>query len=65
MEYDYKINSQRNFIKKYFKDKCDECGNFELLSGVNNRCLCKNCKEKQKEKNMKERQLTIFDINNI
>ena len=29
-----------------YKDKCDECGNFDYLKGINGRCLCSNCQNK-------------------
>lgn len=31
--------------KKHFKDKCDKCGKFAILKGVDflGQCLCENC----------------------
>lgn len=26
-----------------FKDKCDKCGKFDYLKGINGKCLCSNC----------------------
>lgn len=64
--------------KNRFKDKCDECGKFDYLKGINNKCLCPNCQDKvednvrqeNREKSIENRdkileiQLSIFDINN-
>lgn len=39
---------------KKFKDKCDECGNFDYLKGINGKCLC-NCQNKlNKNQNIKK-----------
>ena len=38
-----------------YKDKCDECGNFDYLKGINGRCLCSNCQNKlNKNQNIKK-----------
>lgn len=57
--------------KNRFKDKCDECGKFDYLKGINNKCLCPNCQNKVKDNVRQENrdkileiQLSIFDINN-
>ena len=47
--------------KLRFKDKCDECGKFDFLKGVNNKCLCENCR-KQYNLPVEEKQLSIFDM---
>lgn len=47
--------------KTKFKDKCDECGKFDFLRGVNNKCLCENC-IKQYNLPVEEKQLSIFDM---
>lgn len=40
---------------KKFKDKCDECGNFDYLKGINGKCLCSNCQNKlNKNQNIKK-----------
>ncbi len=33
-------------MKKVYKDKCDECGKFDYLKGINDRCLCSNYQNK-------------------
>lgn len=38
--------------KNSFKDKCDECGKFDYLKGVDDKCLCPNCIKSRKEDNM-------------
>lgn len=52
--------------KNRFKDKCDECGKFDYLKGINNKCLCPECIKNipLNNKQFKEKQLSIFDINN-
>ena len=63
--------------KNSFKDKCDECGTFDYLKGINNKCLCPKCynviynvSQENREKSIDNRdkileiQLSIFDINN-
>ena len=38
-----------------YKDKSDECGNFDYLKGINGRCLCSNCQNKlNKNQNIKK-----------
>lgn len=38
-----------------YKDKCDECGNFDYLKSINGRCLCSNCQNKlNKNQNIKK-----------
>lgn len=51
--------------KNKFKDKCDICGNFDYLKGINDKCLCPNCIKsiKTDNKQLHKKQLTIFDIN--
>jgi len=42
---------------KEYKDKCDKCGRFDYLKGVNNnQCLCNKCMQ-----NMMY-QMSIFDM---
>lgn len=48
-------------IKPKFKDKCDECGKFDFLKGYNNKCLCENCRQKNKLP-IEGKQLSIFDM---
>lgn len=62
--------------KHQFKDKCDNCGKFAILKGVDltGQCLCENCiheynskleknnEIKKTESNLREEQLTIFDM---
>lgn len=38
--------------KNSFKDKCDECGKFDYLKGIDNKCLCPDCIKSRKEDNM-------------
>lgn len=48
-----------------FKDKCDQCNNFDYLKSFNNKCLCSNCLKIlniPKNKKMKYKQLTIYDV---
>ena len=33
-----------------YKDKCDECGNFDYLKGINGKCLCSDCQNKLNNK---------------
>lgn len=44
---------------KAYKDKCDECGNFDVLKGVNGKCLCSSCRNKKQD--LVKKQLSIFD----
>ena len=38
-----------------YKDKCDECGIFNYLKGINGKCLCSNCQNKlNKNQNIKK-----------
>lgn len=45
-------------MKKY-KDKCDQCGKFDVLKGYNGKCLCVQCRNQNSTKNIK--QMSIFD----
>lgn len=51
-----------------FKDKCDECGNFDYLKGINGKCLCLNCQNilnKQNNKKISKKyknELNILDF---
>lgn len=59
-----------------FKDKCDNCGQFDYLKGMNGKCLCLKCqkiclKDNNEEENIKDihfnskihqKQLNIFDL---
>ena len=53
--------------KQQFKDKCDKCGRFAILKGVDfsGQCLCENCinsySPPPEEKPKEEKQLTLFD----
>ena len=46
-------NIERLEVMNRYKDKCDECGNFDYLKGVNGNCLCYNCQNKL-NKNIKK-----------
>ncbi len=55
--------------QKEFKDKCEKCGNFDYLKGINGKCLCQNCineMESKKINNLEianvEIQLSMFDL---
>lgn len=52
-----------------YKDKCDECGKFDYLKGINGKCLCSNCQNKlNKNQNIKitqknnKKKLNILDF---
>ena len=48
-----------------YKDKCDECGNFDYLKGINGKCLCSDCQNKlNNKKNQKnnKNELNILDF---
>ena len=51
-----------------FKDKCDLCGNFDILKGYNGKCLCSKCIETGQQENCtplhkkRKKQLSIFDL---
>lgn len=50
---------------KKYKDKCDECGRFDVLKGMDGKCLCSNCVNKKQQTSQKK-QLSIYDkeVNN-
>ena len=54
--------------EKKYKDKCDNCGKFAILKGVDSlgKCFCENCinsySPPPEKKPKKEKQLTIFDM---
>lgn len=53
--------------KNNFKDKCDECGKFDYLKGIDNKCLCPKCRKEigATDNNVaiiEHKQLTIFDM---
>lgn len=52
------LSRKRGGKMELFKDKCDECGIFDYLKGVNGKCLCKKCYYKAKEKRI---QLSFFN----
>ena len=35
--------------RKKYKDKCDNCKKFDYCSGYNNKVLCNECIQKEKE----------------
>jgi len=35
-----------------FKDKCDECGNFDYLKGIKGKCLCLKCQKEALKSNI-------------
>lgn len=37
-----------------YKDKCDKCGKFDYLKGINGKCLCLNCKNIFNKQNNKK-----------
>lgn len=39
-------------LQSKFKDKCDACGQFSYLKGVDNKCLCSDCIKARKEETM-------------
>lgn len=51
-----------------YKDKCDECGNFDYLKGINGKCLCSECCKRQNIENNKkiskkeQKQLNLFEF---
>lgn len=55
-----------------FKDKCDNCGIFDYLKGINDKCLCLKCQNLclngKKDNNIEniskynQKQLNIFDF---
>ncbi len=55
-------------MKSKFKDQCDNCGKFDYLVGMDDKCLCyecrnnKNIKNNQKTIKKEQKQLTIYDF---
>jgi len=46
-----------------FKDECDNCGKYDYLKGIDNKCLCPKCIElvNTKTGKIKSEQLNIFE----
>lgn len=60
------IMTSKEQIMNSYKDKCDECGNFDYLKGVDGRCLCFNCQNKlNNNQNIKKVQKTNKNELNI
>lgn len=63
------IMTSKEKSKNSYKDKCDECGIFDYLKGINGKCLCSNCQNKiNKNKDIKKieknnkKELNILDF---
>lgn len=55
-------------MKKFYKDKCDECGKFDYLKVIDSRCLCSKCIKKENNQNnqkiikKEQKELNILDF---
>ena len=48
-----------------FKDQCDNCNKFDYLVGIDNKCLCSECINKQNNQKIikkEQKQLNILDF---
>lgn len=48
--------------QKKYKDKCDKCGKFNYLKGLNGKCLCSNCINKIESKKIDIIKIPIAEI---
>lgn len=46
-----------------YKDECDICHRFDVLTSIDNKCICSEC-IKAYNQEQSEKQVTIFDLNN-
>jgi len=43
LELDFNKEKVKKIDNHKFKDKCDNCKNFDYLKGYGNECLCEKC----------------------